>query len=162
MSPSRPRVLIVDDDEPTRRLLARALSAYCDVITAEDGVEGVEAGLANLPNLIISDIQMPWLDGISMVRELRERGELVGVPVIFLTAGDDAATTVAAIQAGARKVMSKPIPLEELHEAVKRALSSTSGFRSFPTTRPPPEMERSDSRPPPPPGADLSHARPRP
>src|SRR5262245_17359499 len=65
------RVLIVEDDEPTRRLLAITLRRTYDVVTAADGVEGLEmATLQPPPDLVITDVMMPRLDGLTMVQEI--------------------------------------------------------------------------------------------
>lgn len=117
------RVLIVEDDEPTRRLLAITLRRHYDVIVAADGVEGLQlATTAPLPELIITDVMMPNLDGVSMVRELKRRDPSRKVPIIFLTAKGGAADVAAGIGAGARHYLVKPIKLTALEEMVKSIL----------------------------------------
>lgn len=117
------RVLIVEDDEPTRRLLAITLRRHYDVIVAADGVEGLQlATTAPLPDLIITDVMMPNLDGVSMVRELKRRDPSRKVPIIFLTAKGGAADVAAGIGAGARHYLVKPIKLTALEEMVKSIL----------------------------------------
>jgi DNA-binding response OmpR family regulator len=117
------RVLIVEDDEPTRRLLAITLRRTYDVIAAADGVEGLEMATATPgPDLIITDVMMPRLDGVSMVREIKRRDPNRKVPVIFLTAKGGAADVAAGIGAGARHYLVKPIKLGALEEMVKSIL----------------------------------------
>lgn len=118
----RRRVLIVEDDEPTRRLLAITLRRGYDVLAAADGVEGLELATSGRPDLIITDVMMPRLDGITMVRELRRRDPSRRVPIIFLTAKGGAADVAAGIGAGARHYLVKPVRLQALEEMVKSLL----------------------------------------
>lgn len=117
------RVLIVEDDEPTRRLLAITLRRNYEVAAAADGEEGLEiASTPPLPDLIITDVMMPRLDGLGMVREIRRRDPSRKVPIIFLTAKGGAADVAAGIGAGARHYLVKPIKLAALEEMVKSLL----------------------------------------
>jgi len=117
------RVLIVEDDEPTRRLLAITLRRSYDVTVAADGQEGLEMAMAQPPpELIITDVMMPRLDGVTMVREIKRRDPSRKVPIIFLTAKGGAADVAAGIGAGARHYLVKPIKLSALEEMVKSLL----------------------------------------
>lgn len=117
------RVLIVEDDEPTRRLLAITLRRSYDVAVAGDGVEGLEiATTAPFPDLIVTDVMMPRLDGVTMVREIKKRDASRKVPVIFLTAKGGAADVAAGISAGARHYLVKPVKLGALEDMVKSIL----------------------------------------
>lgn len=118
----RRRVLIVEDDEPTRRLLAITLRRGYDVLAAADGVEGLELAASGRPDLIITDVMMPRLDGITMVRELRRREPSRRIPIIFLTAKGGAADVAAGIGAGARHYLVKPVRLQALEDMVKSLL----------------------------------------
>lgn len=114
-------VLVVDDDEATARLLARFLSDYA-VTIAHDGVEGLEMAITSHPQLIITDLWMPRMDGIEMVEALKGDPALHDVPVIFLTAITDAEHVAHAISAGARHYLPKPVDVEKLMALVKRTL----------------------------------------
>lgn len=120
---NRRRVLIVEDDEPTRRLLAITLRRNYDVLVAADGQEGLEiATTPPFPELIVTDVMMPRLDGVSMVREIKKHDPSRRVPVIFLTAKGGAADVAAGISAGARHYLVKPVKLGALEEMVKTIL----------------------------------------
>lgn len=120
---ARRRVLIVEDDEPTRRLLAITLRRNYDVLAAADGQEGLEiACTPPFPDLIITDVMMPRLDGVSMVREIKRRDPSRKVPIIFLTAKGGAADVAAGIGAGARHYLVKPIKLGALEDMIKSIL----------------------------------------
>jgi DNA-binding response OmpR family regulator len=114
---------VVEDDEPTRRLLAITLRRNYDVAVASDGMEGLELALAPpQPDLIVTDVMMPRLDGLQMVREIKRRDPSRRVPVIFLTAKGGAADVAAGIGAGARHYLVKPVRLAALEEMVKSIL----------------------------------------
>ncbi len=117
----RPRVLIVDDDVDATRLLARFLREY-EVVTACDGEEGLDRAIAARPDVVITDLWMPRVDGLSFVRELKLDPALRRVPVIFVTAVTDPASVAAVISAGARQFLPKPIESQRLLRAVQRAL----------------------------------------
>ncbi len=119
----RRRVLIVEDDEPTRRLLAITLRRNYDVLVAADGMEGLELAFGTPPpDLIVTDVMMPHLDGLGMVREIKRRDPSRKVPVIFLTAKGNAADVAAGIGAGARHYLVKPVKLSALEDMVKSIL----------------------------------------
>lgn len=117
------RVLIVEDDEPTRRLLAITLRRNYDVLIAADGMEGLELAFTQPPpDLIVTDVMMPRLDGLQMVKEIKRRDPSRKVPVIFLTAKAGAADVAAGIGAGARHYLVKPVRLAALEDMVKSIL----------------------------------------
>jgi len=115
------RVLVVDDDEATARLLARFLRDY-EVTLAFDGVQGLERAIATKPQLVITDVWMPRMDGIEMVEALKGDPALHVVPVIFLTAVADAPHVAQAITAGARHFLPKPVDTDKLLNLVKRSV----------------------------------------
>lgn len=117
----RKRILIVEDEDDTSELLAHVLAPLYDVDIAHDGVEGLEHAAANPPDLVISDVTMPRLSGLEMVRHLRHRQGL-RVPVIFTSALNGPKDIIAGIAAGARHYMAKPVALDDLKKRVARAL----------------------------------------
>lgn len=88
MSNRRHKILVVEDDLNLRLTLTELLRVQgFAVVTARDGDEGYLQALAHMPDLVITDLQMPILDGIELARLLRhERGKLSGVPIIVLSA----------------------------------------------------------------------------
>ena len=117
-------ILIVDDHETNRQLLTTLLG-YWDhqVVEASDGAEGLERARATLPNLIITDIVMPTMDGYEFIRRLREEPALAATPVIFYSAQylmEDARALAA--KCGVEYVVSKPAEAEELLSTVNAAL----------------------------------------
>jgi CheY-like chemotaxis protein len=120
----RPRksILVVDDDEDMRAAIALVLSPAYRVVMAVDGLDGyVKATDRPLPNIIITDVSMPHLDGITMVRRIRENDALHRIPVIFLTGQESGASLVASRSVGAFAFLAKPTTPDQLESTVKSA-----------------------------------------
>jgi DNA-binding response OmpR family regulator len=122
--PARKRILVVDDESDALRALAILLSDEHDVITADDGLEGLEAALSDPhPDLVITDVAMPGIDGVTMVRRMKQYDDLRRVPVIFLTGQSSVQCVVSGISAGARAYLIKPIDPDVLERKVRSALA---------------------------------------
>jgi len=116
------RILVVDDEEKMRRLLEMSLrNMGHEVIMAADGVEAL-AACAEAPfDLIMTDLKMPRMDGLQLLKSLREGGE--DVPVIVLTAFGTIETAVEAMKLGAADYIIRPFEMETVELAVARALA---------------------------------------
>ena len=117
-------VLVVEDDPDLLTLITRVLEqdGY-SVQTAADGEAGLALACAKpKPNLIISDIMMPDMDGLEMVRRIKEDANTKPTPVIFLTAKQTSKDVIAGIQAGARYYLTKPFKMNELITKVHNIL----------------------------------------
>ena len=116
------RILVVDDEAKMRRLLELALKGLGhEVVQAEDG-EAALAAFDTAPfDLVLSDLRMPRMDGLQLLRALRERGE--DVPVIVLTAYASIETAVEAMRLGAADYMLRPLEMKDMELAVTRALA---------------------------------------
>jgi len=120
---TRKRLLIVEDDEASGRLLARFLGRNYEVSVATDGVEGLEmASAPPLPDVIVADVEMPRMDGFEMAKRLKEQPTTHAIPIIFLTARADAKDVIEGIASGARSYVTKPVSIEELESKVARAV----------------------------------------
>ncbi len=109
----RERVLVVDDDPPLRRMLARTLTAEgFEVTVAADGGAALVVAERAAPDVIVLDVAMPAIDGLSVCRRLRSRG--LPTPILMLTARDAVADRVAGLEAGADDYLVKPFAIEEL------------------------------------------------
>lgn len=117
-------MLVVEDDPDLLSLLTRVLEqAGFEVMTASDGQSGLALASARpKPNLIIADIMMPDMDGLQMVREIKQDPRTKPTPVIFLTAKDTPKDIVDGIRAGARHYMTKPFRVADLLEKVRSIL----------------------------------------
>ncbi len=117
-------VLVVEDDPDLLRLLIRVLEKEgFEVAAASDGQSGLALASARpKPNLIISDIMMPDMDGLEMVRQVKRDPRTKPTPVIFLTAKDTPGDIVEGIQAGARHYLVKPFRVPDLLAKVRAIL----------------------------------------
>lgn len=123
MSVPRKHVLIADDDEPTARILARFLRDY-DVSVARNGREALERAIERRPDLVISDVWMPELDGVEVLRAFKEDPGLRTIPVILLTAAVSAEQVARGISAGAKHFLPKPVQIDQLLRIVRRELAA--------------------------------------
>ncbi len=120
----RPTILIVDDNVETQALLRDALSKEeYGVDTAADGRTALDVVTRLGPDLVISDINMPGLDGLALLEELRARGH--DMPVILMTAYGSLKTAVDGIRGGAFDYLSKPFIMDDVRLVIHRALEHT-------------------------------------
>ncbi|MEZ4362385.1 MAG: response regulator [Kofleriaceae bacterium] len=118
-----PHILVADDDAWIVRMIAAVLEkrGYA-VQTASDGEEALALAEEQPPDLVITDVMMPKMDGWTLVKQLRSRAELAGVPVIFLTALASEEDRIRGFRLGADDYMAKPFRFEELDLRVSRTL----------------------------------------
>ncbi|WP_158228993.1 diguanylate cyclase domain-containing protein [Chitinimonas sp. BJB300] len=102
------QILIVDDAPLNHRLLSHVLSDLGKIMSAKDGLEGLEMARQALPHLILLDVEMPGVDGYEVCRQLKANRETAAIPVIFVTAHRDAEHEIAALEAGAVDFIGKP------------------------------------------------------
>ncbi len=124
----RVRALIVDDSSVMRKIIERALRQACveveAVYEASSGAEGLEVLQGQQVDIIFSDINMPVMDGLDFVRQLRARNVAAGVPVVMITTESSAEHVKQAIEAGARGYIRKPFTPEQIKERVLPLLSA--------------------------------------
>ena len=115
------RVLTVDDSTTIRKIVRKAFTPYnCEIIEAQNGVEGLAAANKDKPDLIILDITMPIMTGVEMLTKLKIERDLKDIPVIMLTAESGRDKVTEVIRMGIRDYMVKPFKGEELIERVKK------------------------------------------
>lgn len=117
-----PSLLYVEDNPDLRTFVANALSRKYRVQTADDGVEGLEAVRRRMPDLIISDVMMPRMDGYEFCRKLREDPAYRQVPVIMVTAKSGTEAVIEGLDIGANDYVSKPFELRELEARIEAHL----------------------------------------
>jgi len=131
------RVVVVDDDARYREAAAEPFRSRGDsVVTTSDGLEALALCLKDPPDVVLSDVQMPRMDGWQLLRMIRARPSLASVPVVFLTSLGGEAERLLGYQLGVDAYIPKPYQPEELlvrvHQIVRRAKNSrsTPGLRS--------------------------------
>jgi CheY-like chemotaxis protein len=122
----RRRVLVVDDAPALRALLADTLSLVgFDVITANDGQEGVTRARLLTPHLVVMDMTMPVMGGLEATRALRAQPNFAELPIIMTTASEASEVEAACLAAGASAFLPKPIDNTRLLRTIGRLLSLT-------------------------------------
>ena len=116
------KILVVDDELTICLIVDNFLSKKYDVFTVNDGVLALEWLENTIPDLIISDIQMPNMDGFEFLTKLRQRGFTKHTPVIMLSGKSESKERIKCYQLGAQDYLKKPFNPEELDELVKKNL----------------------------------------
>jgi CheY-like chemotaxis protein len=120
-------ILVAEDNLDSRQMLEvlLELKGYA-VVSAADGLRAVEVAVQKVPDLILIDLQLPGLDGLSVARELRLHPELQAVPIIIISGHDPAKYRPKALSAGCDDYLLKPIDFERLdqilHERIPAAV----------------------------------------
>jgi two-component system chemotaxis response regulator CheY len=121
------RALIVDDSSVMRKIVERSLRQAglesLIVFEAASGVEGLEQLKSKKVDLILTDINMPSMDGLEFVRQLKAQGLAAGVPVVMITTESSEAHVKEAIEAGARGYIRKPFTADQVKQRVLPLLS---------------------------------------
>jgi hypothetical protein len=119
-----PKILSVDDSKTIRMLLKRLFIPFvCELFEAGDGQEGLEVATREKPNLIILDYNMPVMDGVTMLRHMRENPELKRTPVIMLTAEASPEIIGTVARLGVRDYVTKPFDSDQLLEKAARVVT---------------------------------------
>lgn len=117
------KILVVDDEKSICLLLNNFLGEDYDVITITNGEDALAWLESNLPDLIISDIQMGDPDGFEFLKRVRQRGFTKHTPFIMLSARAESKERIRCYRMGAQDYLTKPFNPEELEEVVKKNLS---------------------------------------
>ena len=118
-----PRILSIDDSKMIRLLLARLFRPFaCEWWEAANGEEGLAVAAQVKPDLIILDYNMPVMDGLTMLRQLREDPELKHTPVIMLTAESGPENLAVVARLGVRDYVTKPFREEDLLAKARRII----------------------------------------
>jgi DNA-binding response OmpR family regulator len=122
--PGTPKVLVVDDDPVIIRLLEVNFEMEgFEVITAVDGMDGVEKCRATLPDIVVSDVMMPKLNGLELCVAIKADPTTDGIPVVLLSAKAQVADIRAGLDAGADDYVTKPFEPLDLIDRVNKLLA---------------------------------------
>ena len=128
---SDPVVLIVEDNDDVRAYLKSILSAHYQVLEASDGLGGSEIALHSLPDLVISDVMMPEMDGLQFCRLLKTDERTSHIPVILLTARQSEQYQVDGYETGADDYVAKPFSSVLLLARIRNLLQSRQKLRAL-------------------------------
>ncbi len=117
-----PRVILADDNADMREYVGRLLRERYEVIAVPDGVAALDAARAELPDLILSDVMMPRLDGFGLVREIRSDANTRSIPVILISARAGEESRVEGLSDGADDYLVKPFSARELMARIEAHL----------------------------------------
>lgn len=125
------RLLVIDDDPGLLRAVAETLRAEgYEVTTARRGAEALVRVAESLPDLIVSDIRMPGMDGYELVRNLRASARAKLIPIVFLTAKDETADRIAGFRTGVDAYLTKPFEPDELVAVVANILKRVESMHA--------------------------------
>jgi len=122
-------VLIVEDDADFRFYIKDNLKATFNIIEATDGKEGWQKALASHPNIVVSDISMPEMDGIELCRKIKADSRTTHIPVVLLTALTGESAQLKGLETGATDYMTKPFNFEILLSKIKNILVQQENMR---------------------------------
>lgn len=123
MSNKNLTILIVEDIEENREFLVRKVEAEgYSVVTANDGQEGLDQLLHHHIDLILLDIKMPGMDGVTMLAHVRDDHAMDHIPAIMVTAVEDMSVALSCLNKGACGYITKPYDMEQLNTQIKNCL----------------------------------------
>lgn len=121
--PQQTTILLIEDDIPLRNEIEEFLSIYFDtIITANDGKEGLELYKLHKPNAIFSDINIPYLNGLELIKQIRNNDQ--ETPIVILSAHTNHEYLLKAIELKLVTYLIKPIETKKLQEAIEKILNT--------------------------------------
>jgi DNA-binding response OmpR family regulator len=117
-----PRLLVVEDNADLRSFMASDLEPEFEVLVAANGEQGLAVARAEIPDLVLSDVMMPGMDGFELCRLLKEDERTSHVPVILLTARSEAESRHAGLRLGADDYLAKPFDAEDLRLRIRNLI----------------------------------------
>jgi two-component system chemotaxis response regulator CheY len=118
-------ILNVDDSASVRQMVQLTLQgAGYKVLQANDGADGLSKARASAVDMVVTDLNMPVMNGLALIRELRKLPAYRGVPILFLTTESDAAVKKEAKDAGATGWITKPFQQDQLVAVVRKVLGA--------------------------------------
>ncbi len=122
------KILVVDDDKTTRKMISLILkSKGYDVVTAENGMEGLQKlGLEQI-NLILTDMNMPYMDGIEFTKQVKSLPDFANIPIVMITTEADEEEKKRAFAAGVDDYLVKPTSADQIIDSMKKIMRKIFG-----------------------------------
>jgi signal transduction histidine kinase/ligand-binding sensor domain-containing protein/DNA-binding response OmpR family regulator len=131
MAEERERILIVEDDHDLRAYLKNCLQPQYSIFEATNGRDAIEQAETHLPDIIISDVMMPEMDGVEMCAELKRNNQTSHIPILMLTARTDEEHTKMGLDAGAWDYITKPFNTHSLLQKIDNIIETRNNFKEF-------------------------------
>ncbi len=128
-SNDKPLILLVDDSEDVRKYLSNLLENNFKISEAENGEEGIKAAKEMMPDLIISDVMMPSMDGLEFCSRIKSEWQTSDVPIILLTAKASLESKIEGLETGADDYLTKPFDSRELFSRINNLLEQRKRLR---------------------------------
>jgi signal transduction histidine kinase/DNA-binding response OmpR family regulator/streptogramin lyase len=126
-----PLILVIEDNESLRKFIIEGLQSHYQILEANTGPEGLAVAMQKIPDLIISDVMMPEMDGIELCRTLKSDEKTSHIPIILLTAKSDEESTIKGLEAGADDYFIKPVSIVKLHVRIEKLIELREKLRSI-------------------------------
>lgn len=132
---NRKKILVVEDNDEVKEFLALCLEDEYDISLATDGAEGLQRAVEDIPDLIITDVAMPVMDGTEFCRQTKTDERTSHIPVIMLTAKAAPDEQVSGIESGADVYLTKPFSIKVLLSYVKNLIRAKDQLRQYYTQK---------------------------
>ena len=140
-SNTRPLLLVVEDNVDIRNYIAESFCDMFEIRTAANGKEGMDCAVRDIPDIVVSDIMMPVMDGNEMCRELKKDVRTSHIPIILLTAKDSLQDKEEGYAVGADSYLTKPFSATLLHSRIDNLLHSRRQLAEYFSSKPVKETE---------------------
>ena len=130
-APDTLTILVVEDNEELKAFLKNILSENYTVITASNGKEGLQHAVDNIPDLIISDVMMPVMDGLEMIRQIKENNNICHIPIIVLSAKASLDDRIAGLEQGIDDYITKPFSATYLKTRIASLLRQRKSLQEI-------------------------------
>ncbi|MBD2705245.1 response regulator [Spirosoma sp. BT702] len=130
-TPQRPVLLVVEDNAELRSYLVSQLSTHYEVLVAGDGRVGLQQALQHIPDLIVSDVMMPHMDGFALIGALKADLRTSHIPIILLTARSSHDSLLQGLEMGADVYLSKPFRLAQLKLYIRNAIQNRRAWQAI-------------------------------
>jgi ligand-binding sensor domain-containing protein/signal transduction histidine kinase/DNA-binding response OmpR family regulator len=124
-----PQILVVEDNNKVRSFIINELKPYYNILEAENGQEGLFLALKKIPDLIISDVMMPEMDGIELCQKLKNDEKTSHIPIILLTAKSEEDNILKGLEVGADDYMLKPFGIKQLLVRIEKLIELRRNLR---------------------------------
>ncbi len=124
IDPKSTMILIVEDHEDIRNYLVEELNENYEIIEAEDGKSGLQKALATIPDIIISDVMMPEINGIQLANQLKNNELTAHIPILFLSAKSSTEHKLEGLATGAEDYIQKPFNIQEIKLKIRNLLET--------------------------------------